>query len=70
MVISIIFVTLSGLMPLPMALPVLKPDNLIKYLNILKLNPGQLEVNNESELPQHYANRFGWEEIVKQTYLA
>jgi hypothetical protein len=50
---------------LPMQVPLLPVDDLINYANVLSVDAGvKYENNSISKLPQHFADRFGWEELV------
>jgi hypothetical protein len=58
-------VILSGLVTMPFAIPVLPIERFIAYQESLGLAPPQEERNVVGELPQHYADMFGWEEMVE-----
>jgi len=61
-----IYVLLS-LPLLPMIVPVLPVEQLVKYAAILGVDAGIRQENKEqNKLPQHMADRFGWEEMVDQ----
>jgi 4-amino-4-deoxy-L-arabinose transferase-like glycosyltransferase len=49
---------------LPMASPILRPDPWVRYTSALHLKTKPSENQAESVLPQFYADRFGWQEIV------
>ncbi len=53
-----------GLMRLPFSLPVLPVETFIKYSQALGVAPSTEERKELAELPQHYADRFGWLELV------
>ncbi|MDQ1301667.1 MAG: hypothetical protein QG637_1589 [Chloroflexota bacterium] len=53
-----------GLATLPMALPVLPVETFVRYQTALGLSPLTEERNEMGLLPQHYADMFGWEEMV------
>ena len=59
---SILVVT--GLLILPMALPVLAPATWVAYTTRLHLTSGNTEHQKTSALPQFYADRFGWQQYV------
>jgi hypothetical protein len=64
---------LTSLLILPMAVPVLPADMYIKYAAALGAKPSSSEAKKLSELPQFYADMFGWEELardVSAVYLA
>ena len=49
---------------LPFALPVLPVEQFVRYERLLGLAPRAEERNPVAELPQYYADQFGWEEMV------
>ena len=55
---------IGGLIVLPMAMPVLPIEQYIAYQNSLGLAPPQTEVGHQGVLPQHFGDRFGWEEMT------
>jgi hypothetical protein len=63
-VVMIIIVAGAALMSLPMSKPLLSPQNYLKYERKLGISPPREEVGHGGTLPQHYADMFGWEELV------
>jgi hypothetical protein len=64
---------LSSLLILPFAVPVLPVQSFIKYAASAGVKPSTAESKNLSELPQFYADMFGWEGLardVSAVYLA
>ncbi|MCX6134002.1 MAG: glycosyltransferase family 39 protein [Ignavibacteriales bacterium] len=62
-------VTVAGILLLmaistPFAVPVLPVETLIAYQDFLGLKPRADERTSLGVLPQHYADEFGWEEMV------
>lgn len=59
------FVIIAGILTAPLALPVLPVETFIRYSNSFG---GSAEVKMErletAELPQHFADRFGWENLA------
>jgi len=52
---------------LPMIVPILPVEQLVKYTAVLGVDAGvQTENHQLNQLPQHIADRFGWEEMVDQ----
>ena len=52
---------------LPMVVPILPVEQLVKYASVLGVDAGvRTENQNITQLPQHIADRFGWEEMVDQ----
>jgi len=63
----------TGLLLAPFAVPVLPVERFIAYQHALGLEPGSEERHEMGELPQFYADMFGWEELaraVSAVYLA
>jgi len=61
---SLAVLILGGLIVLPYGVPVLPVDTFIRYENFLGLHPGSGERDKPGELPQVYADMFGWENQV------
>ena len=57
-------IMLLGLVSLPFTLPVLPVEQFISYEHFLGMAPRAEERSSVAELPQYYADMFGWEEIV------
>ena len=55
----------AGLMLAPMVVPVLPVESYITYAQTLGVQPSTSENKELSELPQFYADMFGWEEKVE-----
>lgn len=60
-----ILIVLNGLISLPFAVPVLPIDQFITYSKLLGIKPEQHERNALAELPQMYADMYGWESLTK-----
>lgn len=58
------FLIVSGLLLSPIALPVLPVETYINYSNFLGINPHTSEGKELVELPQFYADMFGWENMA------
>ncbi len=56
--------TLVALVFLPFAVPVLPVEQFIRYEHILGMMPRADERSSVGELPQYYADQFGWKEMV------
>jgi hypothetical protein len=66
-------VAIYGLLSLPFALPILPVDSFIKYSTALGVKPSSAEAQRLSDLPQWYADMFGWENMaatVSKVYAA
>ena len=55
---------LGGTLVVPFALPVLPVDSFIRYQSALGMQPTTSERKEVGPLPQHYADMFGWDELV------
>jgi 4-amino-4-deoxy-L-arabinose transferase-like glycosyltransferase len=59
---------IGGAVAAPMALPVLPPETFIRYANALGINERVKRIPSEklgeAELPQYFADMFGWNELV------
>jgi hypothetical protein len=55
-----------GLIFLPMAVPLLPVESFIRYQDVIGIEPPKTEVGFDSQLPQHFSDRFGWEEMTAQ----
>jgi len=58
------FALAGGIISLPLALPVLPPERIPSYMQALGIRMSRTESDMSSELPQHFADQFGWEEMV------
>lgn len=61
-----VVMTILGAITLPMAIPVLPPYTWIRYTKALHLTSGNTETAKTGPLPQFYADRFGWQDMVAQ----
>jgi hypothetical protein len=61
-----VLVLVMGMVALPLALPVLPVDTYIRYAKALGMAPSTEENQRVGLLPQHYADMFGWEELVDE----
>lgn len=55
-------VVLGGLVLAPVTLPILPVDTYIRYAAALRIQPSTAENKDLAELPQFYADMFGWRE--------
>jgi len=58
---------LVGALFMPMAVPLLPVESFIRYQDALGVAPPKTEVGHKGLLPQHFGDRFGWEEMVAKT---
>jgi hypothetical protein len=56
--------TVVALIILPFAVPILPVEQFIRYEHFLGLMPHAEERSSIGELPQYYADQFGWKEMV------
>ncbi len=54
----------GGLVAAPLALPLLPVETFIRYQAALGMQPSTEERHEVGPLPQHYADMFGWDELV------
>jgi len=57
-------VAVFGVVMAPFVLPILPVDTYIEYAQSIGIEPDTDERKELAHLPQHYADMFGWEEIV------
>ena len=56
----------SGLVLMPLAVPILPPETLLRYERGLGFGPPAFEHQNNGPLPQYFADEFGWEDLVRE----
>ena len=59
-----VVLSIFGAITLPMAIPVLPPYTWIRYTKVMHLTSGKTETAATGPLPQFYADRFGWQQMV------
>jgi hypothetical protein len=57
-------ITISGILLAPLALPILPVKTYIKYSDFLGIEPNTHEGKELTELPQFYADMFGWDNLA------
>jgi hypothetical protein len=61
----VVALAVGGVLLVPIVVPVLTPDQFISYANALPFAIPRSEHSHEAAvLPQHYADQFGWPELV------
>ena len=55
---------IGGVVLSPMTLPVLSPEQYIRYTEILGISQPRIEMHRLGPLPQLFADQFGWEEMT------
>jgi hypothetical protein len=58
------FLLIVGALIAPLALPILLPEKLIAYMEEIHVQPPRTETSHTAELPQLFADQFGWEQMV------
>jgi hypothetical protein len=53
------------LLTAPVAVPLLPPATLVRYMQRLGVEAPREERSHEAELPQHFADRFGWQAMAE-----
>ncbi|MGC9292436.1 MAG: ArnT family glycosyltransferase [Acidobacteriaceae bacterium] len=61
-----VILAITGAIISPMALPILPPYTWVRYTTALHLKSGNTETAETGPLPQFYADRFGWKQMVAQ----
>ena len=59
-----VIIILTGVMLIPLALPVLPVEAFINYTQTLGLKPHTTEAHRLESLPQFYADMFGWKNMA------
>ncbi|HEV2176783.1 MAG TPA: glycosyltransferase family 39 protein [Terriglobia bacterium] len=54
-----------GLVSAPLVLPILPPQEIVPYIQALGIKLPQTETGMSGLLPQHFADEFGWPEMVE-----
>jgi hypothetical protein len=63
---AVVELALVGLPVVPMGLPILPVHGTIAYTRALGLRPAAQEHTREGDLPQVFADMFGWEDLVRR----
>ena len=59
-------VIVAGVVLLPFSVPVLSPENYLRYQKALDIQPSEIEHQRNGSLPQWFADEFGWPEMVEK----
>ena len=62
----VILLVVGGAMLAPFCVPVLSPENFLRYESRLGLKPPEIEHQDNGPFPQWFADEFGWEEMVRE----
>ena len=60
-----VLMMVGGIVTAPIALPCLPVETYIRYSRAIGIAPQSSEAKELAELPQHYADMFGWENMAK-----
>ncbi|MGH9463288.1 MAG: glycosyltransferase family 39 protein [Vicinamibacteria bacterium] len=61
---AVLLTVAGGIVTVPLALPVLPVETFVRYQAALGLSPRTEERHEMANLPQHFADMFGWEEMT------
>jgi hypothetical protein len=56
----------AGALLMPFSVPILSPENFLRYQKALGLQLTEIEHQQNGPLPQWYADEFGWQEMVEK----
>ena len=60
-------ILMTGAVFAPIAIPLLPPETFLVYQQNLGIAPPKTEVGHVGPMPQHFGDRFGWEDMAKAT---
>ncbi len=63
--IAFVWIGFSGLLTLPLAIPILSPDGMLAFQSKLGMGPGHYETNPVGAMPQYFSDRFGWPNMTR-----
>lgn len=58
-------IILVGAVLAPLSVPILSPENYIRYQQALGFEPSKAENQETGPLPQYFADEFGWEDMTR-----
>ena len=61
-----VVLAILGVIAFPLVLPILPPHQIGPYMQALGVGVARTETHMSSSLPQHFADEFGWPEMVAQ----
>ncbi len=65
--VTVLFLLIGGVLVVPYALPVLPVESVPKYLALLNIEEVRPERRKQGQVPQLFADMFGWEETVARS---
>lgn len=66
----VVVIAMTGFLLMPLAIDILPVQSFISYSQLLGVSPPSTEGHRMGELPQHYADRFGWKELASNVSTA
>jgi hypothetical protein len=66
----LVIIVISGILTMPFAIDILPVNSFIQYSRMLGQKPFSSEGMKMRDLPQHFADRFGWEEMARSAATA
>ena len=57
-------IIIGGLLAAPLALPILSPENLVRYEEAVGLDNPRSQTGQAGSLPEHFGDEFGWREMA------
>lgn len=63
----VICLTALGILLMPLTVDILPVESFVRYQSALGITPPSTEGHRLNDLPQHYADRFGWEHMARVT---
>ncbi len=64
--IYVALVVVVGALLMPFSVPLLTPENFLRYQKALGFRPPEIEHQQNGPLPQWFADEFGWQEMVEK----
>ena len=61
-----VLIAVAGMIFLPIAVPILPPETFLAYQKMVGIEPPKTEVEFGGPMPQHFGDRFGWEEMTEK----
>lgn len=55
-----------GILLMPFSVPLLSPENFLRYQKAMGFQPPEIEHQQNGPLPQWFADEFGWQEMVEK----
>ncbi len=63
---ALVVLAVGGVLAALLTLPLLPPQRYVEFMHAVGITPPRSEVSHTSEMPQHLADQFGWEEMVEK----